>query len=125
MEIKGSWTREKGWFPDENLEFSRSETKKAPGSFYFGWKDSLEFVPYENVECPVGMFTMRDGNWEREGEFLTLELRGLKVVDYWYWWKIKYKILELTEDRMHLEVVEIYKNKKIDPWLTWEDLIGE
>lgn len=124
-EIKGTWTRESGWFPDENLEFSQSKEKRASGTFYFGKKGSLEYVLPEPVECPVGMFTMKDGNWVKDGEYLTLEMRGLKIADHWYWWKIKYKILKLTEDRMHLEVVEIYKNKKNDPHLTWEDLIKE
>jgi hypothetical protein len=73
----------------------------------------------------VGDFSLRQGSWKLEGEFLTLELRGLNISDYWFWWKIKYRVLALGTDCMQLQVEEILKQKELEPDAKWEELIQE
>lgn len=120
--IKGNWYLYNGWFPDKNLVFTN--TNKQKDVFIFKKNGTIIFRPrQETFDCPVGEFTMKDGKWSLEGDYLTLELRGLKISDYWYWWKIKYKIKVLTKDILILEVIKIVKNKEIDPSLTWEELL--
>lgn len=78
----------------------------------------------EGMSCPVGVFTMKDGSWNMKNGVLTLELRGLKISDYWYWWIIKYNVT-VEAKKLKLEVLEIIKNREISPMKTWEELINE
>lgn len=124
VEIASNWSLEDGWFLYKNLYFKK--THKEDFVFIFQKDGTIKYRTSKGFgDCPVGAFTMNDGKWIKEGQNLTLELRGLKISDYWYWWKVQYKIKELTADNLKLEVVKIIKNKEINPTLTWEDLMKE
>ncbi len=112
-----------GWFPESNLEFKRTEEKDFV--FIFQENGTVKYVAEDFGDCPVGAFTLKEGTWKMDGDELTLELKGLKIADYWYWWKIKYKIKELTTDLLKIDVITVLKSKEIDPTKTWEDLISE
>ena len=70
------------------------------------------------------MFTLKDGNWKSENGFLTLELRGEKIADFWYWWIIRYKV-EKQKNLMWLKVDKVIKNRMLSATATWEELINE
>jgi hypothetical protein len=85
----------------------------------------MKFIGASAVDCPVGEFAMTDGKWSKEGDWLTLELRGLIWGVYWYWWKTQYKIKEHTAKTLKLEMVNIIKRKESEPYHTSEELIAE
>ncbi len=113
-----------GFFPEEDLLFER--TSKDLNDYIFELTRDGMILHQNNssIKCPVGVFTLKDGNWKYENKSLTLELRGEKIADYWYWWIIKYKV-EIQEDKMWLRVDEIVKNKQLPATATWEELIDE
>ncbi|MBX7225269.1 MAG: hypothetical protein K1X55_04515 [Chitinophagales bacterium] len=120
--IIGNWALEEGWFPSENLKFKK--TNEEDYVFIFKKNGTIDYKTSSGFgDCPVGAFTLKDGNWSKDGQYLILELRGLKISDYWYWWKVQYRINELTEDSLILEVIKVIKSKEINPTLDWEDLL--
>lgn len=122
-EITKKWQLKEGWFPLENIQFI--ETQLEDNIFKFEENGNIiHLMSLEYQECDVGNFTMKEGKWTLENNMLTLELRGLIVSYYWYWWKIQYKI-EIKENKMFLEVVDILKNRQISPTKTWKELIAE
>lgn len=124
VEIGCNWQLTEGWFPNENLTFKRTDDTNYV--FILLEKGTIAYHTEKGFgDCPVGAFTMQDGNWKKSGQNLTLELRGLKISDYWYWWKVEYKIKELTTNNLKLQVIKIIKNKEISPNLEWEDLIKD
>ena len=124
-EIASSWLLKDGWFPEQDLSFIRTDKETDEMVFNFRKDGTVEYLNKDFGSCPVGVFTMKDGKWTKDGQKLTLELRGLKISDYWYWWIIQYNIKELTTDKLKLEVVKVIKKKQIEPTRTWEDLIKE
>jgi len=122
-DLQKNWKLEKGWFPNKTLVFI--ETKSEEGTFQFREDNKIAYeIDIYDVECPVGLFTLKEGTWKIEGDFLILELKGLKISDYWYWWKIKYDY-RIEKNHMILSVCEILKNKEIPPSKTWEELTKE
>ena len=124
-EIVNSWLLKDGWFPEQDLIFIRTDKETDEMVFNFRKDGKIEYLNKDFGDCPVGEFTMKDGKWTKDGQKLTLELRGLKISDYWYWWIIQYNIKELTTDKLKLEIVKVIKKKQIEPTRTWEDLIKE
>ena len=66
--------------------------------------------------------TLRDGNWKLDKNILTLELRGLKIADFWYWWIISYNV-KMDGNKLKLGVKQIIKHREISPTKTWKELI--
>jgi len=125
LEITKKWQLRAGWFPLENLQFIETQMEHASNIFKFEEDGNITHLgSLEGMDCDVGELTMKDGRWTLENNILTLELRGLKVSDYWYWWKVQYKI-EIKENKMFLEVVKVLKNRQISPTRTWKELIAE
>lgn len=130
--IVGKWELnwiESGFFPDKNLLFERMPEDKDLDQDIFEFKKDgtiLHQSNYQLSECPVGTFTIKDGNWKYQDNILTLELRGLKIADYWYWWIIKYKVMR-QEDKMWLIVDGIIKNKQSSTASisSWEEFLHE
>jgi len=124
LKIMQNWSLKDGWFPDQDLNFEKTDIEDYVFIFR---KDGTIDYRTTNVfgSCPVGAFTMTDGMWTKDGQDLTLELRGLVTADYWYWWKVQYKIVKLTSGQLKLKVIKILKKKEIDSTLKWEDLIRE
>lgn len=119
---KLNWS-ESGFFPEENLLFE--STTEDLSDYIFEFKKSGNiFYQYNLGECPVGVFTMKDGNWRFENGLLTLELRGEKIADYWYWWVVRYSV-EMNGKTMFLKVDEIIKNRMLPTTTSWEELINE
>lgn len=125
--LAGKWKLnwiESGFFPDKDLLFERTSGNltdyifelKTDGNILHKNDDS-------SFECPVGVFTMKDGNWKYENNLLTLELRGEKIADYWYWWIIKYRLEKQGDDKIWLRVNQIIKNRQLSATATWEELI--
>ena len=76
--------------------------------------------------CDVGEVDVRDGMWRLEDEnTLLLDVRGLIISDYWFWYRIRYKIVHITKDEIKLQFVKIIRKRQISPSkFTWEDLIS-
>ncbi|WP_159264413.1 hypothetical protein [Tenacibaculum maritimum] len=122
VELTCNWMLIDGWFPEQNLSFKRID--KTNQCFKFNHDGTIDYImPNGFGDCPVGVFTLREGTWSRSEQYLTIELKGLKISDYWYWWKVKYRIKVLSENALELEVIKVIKKKEIDPTLTWEDLV--
>lgn len=83
-EIVGNWTLKEGWFPEQDLKFEKSSKDNAYMTFKFNANGTIEYLYELQGDCDVGEFTMRDGKWSISGDFLTIEMRGLKISDYWY-----------------------------------------
>lgn len=113
---------ESGFFPDDDLLFVK--TGKPFSEYIFEFKEDGTVLHGNDdpAECPVGAFTVKDGNWKFENNTLTLELRGEKVADYWYWWIIEYSV-EINKEQLWLRMKRILKNRQLPPTKTWEDLI--
>ena len=121
-EITKKWQLKEGWFPLENLQFIETKMEQSNDIFKFEENGTITHLgSLEGMDCDVGELTLKDGKWTLENDLLTLELRGLKISDYWYWWKVQYKIV-IEENKMLLEVL---KNRQISPTQTWEELITE
>lgn len=123
----GKWElnwMESGFFPKEDLLFVR--TKKSLTQYVFELNENGTIVHKNNPneECPVGEFTLKDGKWKFANNRLTLEMRGEKIADYWYWWVITYKV-EMQEENMWLRVDKIDKNRMLPATATWEELIQQ
>ena len=87
----GNWElnwSESGFFPENDLLLESTTKELSDYIFKFTKNGHIEHKNNSDVECPVGVFTMRDGNWNFNNGFLTLELRGEKIADFWYWWII-------------------------------------
>lgn len=69
--------------------------------------------------------TLYDGHWKIEGEYLTIELRGYKIADYWYWYNTRFKLINLDRNNMILEMGEIIKNKEMREAMFLEDLLRD
>ncbi|MBS9461317.1 hypothetical protein KIM67_02765 [Flagellimonas sp. 389] len=117
-----NWSKS-GFFPKDDLLFKNTTKELSDYIFKLNKDGSVEHKNNSNVECPVGVFTMRDGNWKFDNGFLTLELRGEKIADFWYWWIIQYKP-EKKGENLYLKVEKVIKNHQIPPTKTWEQLIG-
>jgi hypothetical protein len=125
LDLVKRWKLTKGWFPEQNIEFTKTNSYKSNYSFEFKNDGEINYLgSLDGMSCQVGAFTMKDGNWKIKGHILTLELRELKISDYWYWWVIKYN-LTVEGDKLKLEVLQIIKNREISPTKTWEELINE
>ena len=111
-EITCNWKLEKGWFPDQDLVFSRTESKTDAMVFIFQKNGAIEYLNKNFGDCPVGAFTLNNGKWELEGQNLTLELRGTIISDGYYEWKIKYKVKKLTTEELNLEAIKVITNIK-------------
>jgi hypothetical protein len=123
IELTCNWMLLDGWFPDQDLSFHRIDQTNQ--NFRFNEDGTIDYLmPNGFGDCPVGVFTLREGKWLLSEQYLTIELKGLKVSDYWYWWKVRYKIIELTANKLKLQVIKVLKNKEISPTMTWEDLIN-
>jgi hypothetical protein len=104
-----------GWFPEKNIEFTETNSDKSDYAFEFKDDGTIIYLgSLEGLPCPVGVFTMKNGNRKIQDNFLTLELRGLIISDYWYWRIVKYEAT-IEEDRMFLKVNKIIKNREISP----------
>ncbi|XLS29028.1 hypothetical protein ACJD0Z_17745 [Flavobacteriaceae bacterium M23B6Z8] len=126
-EITGKWElnwAESGFFPEQDLLFER--TNKDLSDYIFDFQKDGTVVHFNalSIECPVGMFTLKEGSWKIENNLLTLELKGEKIADYWYWWIIRYKV-EAYKDQLWLEVDAILKNRMLPATATWEELMNE
>jgi len=125
LDLEKKWQLIDGWFPEQNIQFIETKSDKSNNVFKFEEDGSVTYLgSLEGMSCDVGEFTMKDGNWNLEDNILTLELRGLKISDYWYWWIVKYRV-KIEGYKMILEVKEIIKNREISPTKTWEELIKE
>ena len=125
-DLIGKWElkwMEGGFLPKDDLIFEKTYVELTGYIFAFESDGMLDYHTLGEA-CLVGVFTMRDGHWRLEGDFLTLELRGLKIADYWYWWIIKYKV-DLEANKMRLKVAEIIKNREVPSHQSWEILISE
>ena len=111
-----------GHLPSNDLILTK--TKKQSGYMIFNFKpdNKIVYLGELSVDCPVGDFTLKEGNWNLNGDFLTVEIKGLVIADYWYWYKVKYKIDHLSENQIKFKVIEVIKNREIKPTSTWEDL---
>ena len=127
--LVGKWKLnlvESGFFPDKDLLFERTSGNLTDYIFEFKTDGTVLHINDDAVfKCPVGIFTMKDGNWKYENNLLTLELRGQKIADYWYWWIIKYRLEKQGDGKIWLRVDEITKNKQLSATATWEELINE
>lgn len=111
-EITCSWKLEDGWFPGQDLVLNRTESKSDPMVFVFQKNGMIEYLNTDYGDCPVGAFTMQEGNWTVEEQYLTLELKGHIISDGSYWWKTKYKIKELSTEKLKLERIKVITNLK-------------
>lgn len=115
---------ESGFFPSKDLLFERTNQELTDYIFEFKKDGTVIHQNEKNVECPVGMFTVKYGTWKSQNDLVTIELRGEIIADSFYWWIIEYKA-DIQKDKMYLKVKEIIKNKQIEPTKTWNDLINE
>lgn len=113
---------ESGFFPKKDLLFESTSQKLTEYIFEFKKDGTVIHKNDPNTECPVGVFTLKDGNWKYVNGILTLELRGAKLAEYWYWWIINYKV-EKKDDKMWLKVDKIIKNRQLPVSATWKELI--
>lgn len=124
-EIIGNWTLNDGWFPKQDLKFKKNRRDDDYMTFKFNPDGVIEYLHKSQGNCPVGEFTLKDGNWKIEDSKLTIQIRGLKISDYWYWYIIKYNIRKIDNQVLELKVAEIIKEREISPTLSWTDLIKE
>jgi len=124
-DLTKKWELTNGWFSREGIELSEVISENPKHLFEFNENGTIKHIKRsEPMSCPVGVFTLKDGNWNVKDNILTLELRGLKISDYWYWWIIEYR-MKLEEKKLQLEVLKRIKNREIPPTKTWEELIDE
>lgn len=120
----GNWLLKSGWFTSGNLQFIKTNIENSHLVFKFNKNGVIDyFGTIDNMTCPVGALIVEDGNWSLDGNILTLEMRGLKVSDFWYWWIIKYKA-KITGGRLTLKVHDIIKKREISPTKSFEDLMN-
>jgi hypothetical protein len=125
--LVGKWElnwMKSGFFPEKDLLFESTSKELTDDVFEFRKDGAILHQNDFNVECLVGMFTLKDGNWKSKNGFLTLELRGEKIADFWYWWIIRYKV-EKQKNLMWLKVDKVIKNRMLSATATWEELINE
>ena len=121
-EITGIWEIKNGWFNTQNLMFER--TSDSDQVFKFKKNRTIEYL-YKPGDCDVGVLTLIDGSWNIEGEILTIELRGYKITDYYYWYKTRYKLIQLDRKNMILELLEIIKYKEDENATSVDDLMKD
>ena len=122
-DLTKKWELTEGWFPKENIEFTETKADKLNYAFQFKEDGAISYLgSLESMSCPVGEFTLRDGNWKLDKNILTLELRGLKIADFWYWWIISYNV-KMDGNKLKLGVKQIIKHREISPTKTWKELI--
>lgn len=125
-DIIGKWElnwAESGFFPTEDLLFERTDKELTEYIFEFQKDGTVLHVNDQPVECPVGMFTLKEGSWKIKNDILTLELKGEKIADYWYWWIINYKI-DAKKNGLWLRIDRIIKNRTLPATASWEELIN-
>jgi hypothetical protein len=122
--LVGKWKLDwihSGFFPEHDLLFEKTGSELSDYIFQFNEDGTISYR-HTVEECPVGVLTMKDGHWTHAQGLLRLELRGLKIADYWYWWIIDYRV-EKNGNTMYLKVATVVKNRQISSLLTWDELL--
>ena len=102
---------ESGFFPDDDLLFSRKTTKYS--NYVFEFKDNGTLLHHRspNMTCMVGEFSLTTGNWQYENNIMTLELKGAIMADYNFWYILSYRV-EKNKKKMWLKLEKQIKHKR-------------
>lgn len=123
-ELASHWLLSFSWFTDDTVRFERVNENINDYTFHFNKNGDIVY-PNKNLgDCPVGFLVINYGKWNSEGAYLNLELKGFIVSDFSFWWKIKYKIIEFTPEKLVLKRIKIIKNVKSKPPKNWEKYIN-
>lgn len=110
--LKATWLLSHGWLDSEIIEFDKvaypEDFQDWGNAFIFGENDTLMhrmFIPDGRGICGNGLLYLTDGSFRinKRGTKMTLHVKGGHMVEDRFEYKIKYKILALTEHSLILK----------------------
>ena len=103
------WVLEQGWFPDDTVSFrsqKRNDSKHIYSTVQFLENGNLTYelhAPKDVGLCGNGLLHLDEASWKPNDEQrLTMHLKGGRIAESKFEYKIIYQVRELSKSRMVL-----------------------